>query len=73
MVYQNVLRSQLAKLFSRHELNRIVQHLLDSSHLQRFCGDPAIEPRLGLAVVGLASSEDEKYITYLADGIMTYV
>jgi len=32
-----------------------------------------IQPRLGLAVVGLASSEDEKYITYLADGIMTYV
>lgn len=63
----------MARIFGRHEFNHVVQSLLDRGQIRRFCGDATVAPRLGLPVVGLATNEDERFISYLADGIMKYI
>jgi hypothetical protein len=72
-INESVLRSLVAKIFGRHEINYVLQALLDRGVIRRFCGDLAASPRLGLPVVGLAALEDEKLISYMAEGIMQYI
>jgi hypothetical protein len=45
---------------------------MDEKKIQRFCAHESIAPRLGLEIVGLADIEDERFVNYMADGMMRF-
>lgn len=69
---QHILRGLVGKQFNRVEFNHLVGHLMDEKKIQRFCAHESITPRLGLGIVGLADIEDERFVTYMADGMMRF-